>query len=146
MYALVTPVEIIAIFGETEIVEATNPNDVQADAVNMVMLEQHCAIATGFVYGYLRRVYSAAEIESFDAQLRNTLRTHAAHLARESLDNTREEVRHNADKSRDWLEAFTDPNSRRSAAEEKDAAAVTSIAFEVEPIDCHGRRSWRYTF
>ena len=106
----VTPADLRSTFEERDLVAATNLSDPRAEEMVEERLEQHCAIATGIINGYLMNWF-VVPLEGASIELLETLKAHAINLARESLDASSEEVRIKADNSRRWLETFSQASS-----------------------------------
>jgi phage gp36-like protein len=126
----VTPVDLRATFEERDLVAATNLNDPRAEEIVEERLEQHCAIATGIINGYLLNRF-VIPLQGASVELLETLKAHAINLARESLDASSEEVRIKADNSRKWLESFSQASNTESNDTTPGVDPVSGINYSV---------------
>ena len=108
----VTPEQMITLFEEGELIEATNLRDAAATGINMDKLQAACEGAAGIIDGYLMRRFTLPlNLDSEQNSLRLTLQIHAANLARNLLDGKLEEVRLKAGDAIAWLKIFSEPGN-----------------------------------
>ena len=105
--AYCTLADMVALFEELEIVEASNLRDSFEDNPNATKIQAAIDGATGIIDGYLMRRYGLPV--STPTEIAGTLKIHCLNIARNLLDGSTEEVKQKADDAIAWLKLFTDP-------------------------------------
>lgn len=101
----ITAEEMITLFEEQELIEATNLRDASAQTINAERLQSAIDAATGTIDGYLMRRYSLP-LENIPVHLSQALKIHAGNIARHQLDGSTEEVRGKFKDAIEWLKWF----------------------------------------
>lgn len=106
----VQPADLITIFEEQEIVEASNLRDGYSVEADSDRLEAVCTGANGLVYGYLSRRFTDEQLQltALTDGFLAALKIHAANIARHQLDASTEEVRNRFNDAIEWLQAVVD--------------------------------------
>jgi len=105
--AYCTLADMVALFEELEIVEASNLRDSFESDPNATKIQAAIDGATGIIDGYLMRRYGLPIITP--PEIAGALKIHCLNLARNLLDGSTEEVRGKANDAVAWLKLFSDP-------------------------------------
>jgi phage gp36-like protein len=101
----VTPQEMITLFEEQELIEATNLREGSAQTINVDRLQAACDGAQGIIDGWLMRRYNLPLVDA-PPHFVQALKIHAANIARNQLDGGTEEVRKKYEDAIAWLKWF----------------------------------------
>lgn len=123
--AYITPDDMITLFEEPELVEATNLRNASAVLVNMEKLQLACDSAQGIIDGWIGQRYSLP-LTDLSEHLAQTLRIHAANIARHQLDGSTEEIRNKYKDAIEWLKWFSG-NSTGSTG----SNTVSSVNYDI---------------
>ena len=131
--AYCTAAELIALFEEDEIIEASNLRDARESDPNDGKIQAAIDGATGIIDGYLMRRYGLPV--TVPAEIVGTLKIHALIIARYLLDGSTEEWRQKYEDSIEWLKLFTDPSTKLGGDDTQpgvtDGEGIGSVAFSV---------------
>lgn len=103
MNELLTTQDMLDIFEEQEILEATNLRDQLADAINTAKLDAAINGAIGICDGYLARRFRYPLSQAVLDRFGSTIKIHAANIARYILDANNDEVIKRYDTAMEWL-------------------------------------------
>jgi phage gp36-like protein len=140
MISYIEPLEMELYYSIEELIQASNRRNHSSGSIDNGRLEQACLHASGIVYGWLIRRFTVEQLTNLDDSIRQTLRAHAAILARYYLDGSTDEETKKVDRTEAWLKEFTNPSSAGGGAgdnkpdiSDPDSAGRQSIAFRLQP-------------
>lgn len=130
----VTPSDMITIYEENDLIEATNLRDSAADQINEVKLQAACDGANGIAYGYLAARYAddRLQVAALPVGLVSTFRTHCAAIAWHQLDGSTEEARNKHKDAIDYFQWFAKEDRLPSTTPGVTTDSVGSIAYEIQ--------------
>jgi phage gp36-like protein len=137
--AYLTPTDMVAIYEDSDLVEATNLRDSAADQINEVKLQAACDGANGIAYGYLAARYadSRLQVDQLPAGLLQAFRTHCAAIAWHLLDGSTEESRNKHQDAVSYFQWFS-KEDRLPDSTPGVTAGSTARSMAFEP----GRQAW----
>lgn len=132
--AYVTPADMVAIYQEADLIEATNLRDSAADQINEVKLTAACDGANGIAYGYLATRYADERLQTdvLPLGLLSAFRTHCAAIAWHLLDGSTEEARNKHKDAVDYFQWFAKEDRLPSTTPGVTTESVGSIAYEIQ--------------
>ncbi len=128
------PQNMVEIYGADAMIQVTNRYSNDVDEIDSKRLQEACAAANSIVYGWLILRFTQEALANASDGIKETLKTHAATIARDWLDST-DETKAHADQSIAWLREFS-KGSADGALGGADATLdnpgrTTTIAFEM---------------
>jgi phage gp36-like protein len=103
----VTPSEMKSLYNEETLIQATNYNDPNTEAINEPQLESACEMGSAIADSYLSLL--PLDPAQFNDRFKTMLKVHCARLALDSLDGASADpqIREHAKEALEWLKALT---------------------------------------